>query len=143
MSKNPNIPASYLYLEKNNKILLLKRHNTGYEDGKYSFVAGHVDAGETFTDAAIREAYEEANIIVEPKDLIVLHMMHRKSVDSIRVDVFFTARKWSGEIINKEPNKCSELIWCDIKNLPGNTIPYIRAAIGNIKNKNFYSEFGW
>ena len=48
------IPASYLVLIKNNKILLQIRFNTGYEDGKYSRVAGHVDKGETFTEAIIR-----------------------------------------------------------------------------------------
>lgn len=143
MARNHNIPASYLFLLKDNKTLILKRQNTGYEDGNYSLVAGHVDEGETFTDAVIREAYEEANIILKPQNLKVIHVMHRKSLDSIRVDVFFTATSWEGEIINKEPKKCSELIWIDIKKLPENTILYIREAIKNIQNKIFYSEIGW
>lgn len=37
------ICAVYLLLIKENQILLLKRANTGYEDGKYSLVAGHMD----------------------------------------------------------------------------------------------------
>ena len=59
------IPAVYLILERDNKILMLRRFNTGYCDGQYSLVAGHVDAGESVTTTMIREAREEANIVVE------------------------------------------------------------------------------
>jgi len=55
--RNQNVPASYLVLFKENKVLLLKRFNTGYEDDKYSMIAGHVDEGESFSEAIIREAY--------------------------------------------------------------------------------------
>lgn len=143
MSRNQNIPASYLFIMQNNKILLLKRQNTGYEDGNYSLVAGHVEEGETFTEAVIREAYEEANIKLKSEDLKVIHVMHRKSSDSIRVDVFFTASRWEGKIENKEPHKCSELTWFDLEKIPQNTILYIKEAIDKMQNKIFYSEFGW
>jgi hypothetical protein len=41
-----------------------------------------------------------------------------------------------------EINKCSDLSWFDINNLPKNMLDCVRAAIENIKNKIFYSEFG-
>ena len=138
-----NIPASYLFLLKDKKVLLLKRCNTGYEDGNYSMIAGHVEEGETFTDAIIREAYEEANIRLKAEDLKVVHVMHRKSIDSERVDVFFAADKWDGSIENKEFHKCMELSWIDVENLPQNTVLYIKDAIQKIEDKIFYSEYGW
>lgn len=144
--RHKNIPASYLVLIKDNKILLQKRFNTGYEDGKYSMVAGHVDEGETFTEAIIREAEEEAGIILKPENLKASHVMHRDSgseENNERVDVFFTAEKWGGEVENKEPHKCDDLSWFDLNNLPDNVIPYIEQAIDCIKNKVFYSEHGW
>ena len=52
------IPTSHLFLMKDHEMLFLRRFNTGYEDGKYSMVAGHVDKGETFTQCIIREAEE-------------------------------------------------------------------------------------
>ncbi|MFH1669466.1 MAG: NUDIX domain-containing protein [Candidatus Woesearchaeota archaeon] len=63
--RHQNVPASYLTLFKDDKVLLLRRFNTGYEDGNYSMVAGHVDPGETFTQCIIREAKEEAGIELE------------------------------------------------------------------------------
>ncbi len=135
------IPASYLVLIKNNKILLQRRFNTGYEDGKYSVVAGHVDKGETFTEAIIREVKEEAGIILEAEDLSVVHVMNRNIQNNERIDIFFIAEKWTGNIENKEPNKCDDLSWFDLNDMPDNVIPYIKEAINCIKNKVVYSEF--
>ena len=135
------IPASYFVLIKNNKILLQRRFNTGYEDGKYSIVAGHVDKGETFTEAIIREVKEEAGIILQAEDLSVVHVMNRNIQDDERIDVFFIAEKWTGNIENKEPNKCDDLSWFDLDDMPDNVIPYIKEAINHIKNKIIYSEF--
>lgn len=140
------VPASYLVLIKDGKILLQRRFNTGYEDGKYSMVAGHVDKGETFTQCLIREVKEEAGIMLSSDDLKVAHVMHRNSgteENNERVDVFFVAGKWDGEIENKEQNKCDDLSWFDLNSLPDNIIPYVKQAIDCIKNKVFYSEQGW
>jgi len=135
------IPASYLFLIENNKILLQRRFNTGYEDGKYSLVAGHVDKGETFTEAVIREVKEEAGITLQADDLSVVHVMNRNIKDNERIDVFFVAKKWTGDIENKEPNKCDDLSWFDLDDMPDNIIPYIKKVINYIKNKIVYSEY--
>lgn len=135
------IPASYLVLIKNNRILLQRRFNTGYEDGKYSVVAGHVDKGETFTEAIIREVKEEAGITLQAEDLSVVHVMNRNIQDNERIDIFYITEKWTGNIENKEPNKCDDLSWFDLDDMPDNVIPYIKEAINYIKNKVIYSEF--
>lgn len=140
--RHTNIPASYLVVIKENKILLLKRFNTWYEDGKYSMIAWHVDPWESFTQCIIREAKEEAWIEVKYEHLEVIHIMHRY-IKQERVDTFFIAKKRKGEITNKEPNKCSELSWFDLDNIPENTIPYIKTVIEKIKKNIFYSEYWW
>lgn len=138
-------PACYLVLVNDNKILLLRRCNTGYEDGKYSVVAGHLEGNESFKQAMVREAKEEANIDLKPEDLNVIHVMHRSTVDNDneRIDVFLSANKWDGEIKNLEPDKCDDLKWFDLDQIPENVIPYIGSALECIKNKVFYSEFGF
>ena len=141
--RHVNIPASYLILRRNNQILLSKRFQTGYEDGKYSMIAGHVDPGESFSQTIIREAKEEAGIILYPDDIKVIHIMHRNAFDAERIDVFFGATKWEGEIENLEPHKCRELAWFSIDDLPDNIISYVKKALSYIDKDVFYSEYGW
>ena len=68
--------AVHLLLIKDDRILLLRRHNTGYEDGNYSVVAGHIDGGEKLRSAMVREAREEAGIEISPSNLRVVGVMH-------------------------------------------------------------------
>lgn len=137
------IPASYLVLRDQERVLLLRRFNTGYEDGKYSLPAGHVDQGETFTQTLVREAAEEINIRLKSEDIRVAHIMHRKDYDSERIDTFFVAERYEGEPKNIEPHKCDDLSWFSLEELPGNIIPYVRQALECIRDGQFYSEFGW
>lgn len=136
------ISAVYLILIKENKVLLLKRANTGYEDGNYSLVAGHMDGNETIKQAMIREAYEEAGIIIDEKNIEIVAFLHRKT-DPERLDFFLRCDRWSGEVTNMEPDKCSELSWYDINNLPENIIPCVKKAIENYQNNIMFDNFGW
>lgn len=136
------ISAVYLILIKENKVLLLKRANTGYEDGNYSLVAGHMDGNETIKQAMIREAYEEAGIIIDENDMEIAAFLHRKT-DPERFDFFLRCDRWSGEVTNMEPDKCSELSWYDINNLPENIIPCVKKAIENYQNNIMFDNFGW
>lgn len=146
--RHKEVPASYLVLIKEGKVLLTRRFNTGYMDGKYSLPAGHVDEGENFTQCIVREAEEEVGVDIMPEDLKFAHIMHRLSDPEwkdlrYRIDVFFVCEKWGGELKNMEPEKCDDMAWFDLASLPENTIPYVKTALENIKDKKVYSEFGW
>lgn len=136
------IPAVHLFLLRGRQVLLLRRYNTGYEDGNYSVVAGHPDGGEEMTEAMIREAREEAGILIAPDDLAVVGVMHRNS-DSERVDFFMAADRWSGDVQNMEPHKCDDLSWFDMDQLPDNMVPYVRQALANYRAGRWYDAFGW
>ena len=135
--------AAYAVFKKNDEILLLKRFNTGFEDGNYSLVAGHLDGNETVKDALKREVKEEVGVAMDLKCADMVHIMHRKAPDREYIDFFLSVSRWKGEIKNKEPEKCSELRWSKTDKLPENTIPYIRFAIDQINNKEIYSEYGF
>lgn len=137
------IPAVYLVLVKDKKILLLRRFNTGYEDGNYSFPAGHLDGKETSREAMAREAKEEIGITVDPSELKLVHLMHRNCIDHERLDMFFTVGKWEGEIKNIEPHKCDDLSWFSLNDLPKNLISYVRHFMDCYNKGINYSEFGW
>jgi 8-oxo-dGTP diphosphatase len=134
--------AVHLFLRRNGKVLLLRRYNTGYEDGNYSVVAGHLDGGEEVRAAMIREAREEAGIVIEPQNISVVGVMHRRSDDE-RIDFFLAATRWEGEVQNLEPEKCDELAWFDPEALPPNVIPYVRQALQNYREGTFYDSYGW
>lgn len=144
--RHVNIPASYLVLRNElGQVLLLRRFNTGFKDGMYSLPAGHVDAGETFTQGLVREALEEVGVFIQMEDARVVHVMHRKSDTdgSERVDVFFEVRAWDGEIINCELGKCDEVAWFNLDNLPENMVEYVVIALQHIQDGMTYSEVGW
>lgn len=134
--------AVHLFFVRAGSVLLLRRFNTGWGDGKYSVPAGHVDAGEAVTAAALREAWEEVGVRLRPSDLDVVHVMHRKSDDE-RIDFFLTVNDWAGQITNKEPDKCDDLSWYPLVSLPTNLIPYVRQGLANYRDGIGYSEFGW
>lgn len=135
--------AVYLMPIKNGQVLLLRRFNTGWEDGKYSLVAGHVDGNEPVTQAMIREAKEEAGINVASKDLKMIHSMHRSAPGIEYLDFFFAADKWQGEPKIMEPDKCDDLSWFDLNSLPDNILEYVKQAIDSYKNNITFSEYGF
>jgi ADP-ribose pyrophosphatase YjhB (NUDIX family) len=77
MARFKLVPESHLLLIRDDRILLLRRRNTDYEDGKYSAIAGHMEDGETAREAICREAHEEAGIELAPADLEFAHVVHR------------------------------------------------------------------
>lgn len=143
--RQPRFPFAssvHLFLVRVPRVLLLRRWNTGYEDGNYSVPAGHLDGGEQVTQAPIREAREETGIEISPDDLEVVGIMHRKAEDE-RIDFFVAATRWAGEPRNCEPDKCDQLRWVDIDNLPENVIPYVRRALENYQAGRWFDSFGW
>ncbi|HXF86321.1 MAG TPA: NUDIX domain-containing protein [Anaerolineales bacterium] len=132
----------HLFFFRGNKILLARRFNTGYRDGEYSVPAGHLDGGETVLQAAIREAREEVGLELEEHNLEFSSVMHRLDGEE-RVDFFLQVKEWEGEPFNAEPEKCDDLRWEEIHDLPANLIPYVRRAIANHINGIRFDEFGW
>lgn len=134
--------AAHLILQKDGKVLLLRRYQTGWMDGFYALPAGHIDGNETFSTAMIREAKEEVGVTIAPEDLEFVNMTHHNS-DKEYVYVVFTAKKWNGEPQNMEPEKCDDLAWFPIDELPENTTEGVQKAIKNFRKGIYYDEMGW
>ncbi len=117
------IPASYVYLRRDDQVLLQQRINTGYMDGHWAAgAAGHIEPGETAQTAAVREVAEELGVIVRESDLRLLTVMQRTDGTDTpreqRVDWFWAATTWAGNPEILEPTKNAQLAWCDLDQLP-------------------------
>jgi 8-oxo-dGTP pyrophosphatase MutT (NUDIX family) len=132
----------HLFFIRENQILLSRRFNTGYRDGEFSVPAGHLDGGETVIAAGIREAKEEIGVTLKANDIRFSSVMHRIEGDE-RVDFFVQVKHWQGKIVNAEPDKCDDLHWANVNDLPANIIPYVARAIQNHLNGISFDEFGW
>lgn len=138
------MPAVWVLLMRGNKILLLKRQNTGWKDGEYGLPAGKVDGKETIIQAAIREAYEEVGVKLKKEYLKVAHALHKRNEDlSESIDFGIKVTQWEGEPKIMEPEKCAEICWFPIDDLPPNTIDCLKHVIPLVLKNIFYSEYGW
>ncbi|HZK05009.1 MAG TPA: NUDIX domain-containing protein [Actinomycetaceae bacterium] len=117
------VPAAYVYLRRGGEVLLQLRAGTGYMDGHWAAAAaGHVEAGESVVEAAIREVAEELGVVVAEGDLTPLTSLHRTdgTADPIeqRVDWMFAATRWDGEPVALEQAKNDGIAWFSLDALP-------------------------
>jgi 8-oxo-dGTP diphosphatase len=131
----------HVVLYDGGRVLLGRRHNTGFADGLFHLPAGHLERGESVVAAAIREAHEELGVALDAADLELLHVMH--SAEG-RVALFFGATHWNGAIENREPHKCRDLNWFGLDELPKRMVPYARTALeAALLRDERLSVIGW
>jgi 8-oxo-dGTP diphosphatase len=110
---NPKLVAGTIP-EQDDRVLLTRRSiNPGR--GLWTFPGGFVDFGETVTDAAVRETFEETGLRVE---LTGLHNVY--TYPGAPVIIVYTARVVEGTITTCHENDCvewralSEIPWDDL-----------------------------
>jgi 8-oxo-dGTP pyrophosphatase MutT (NUDIX family) len=127
------VPAAYVFFRQHRdghqQVLLQLRRGTGYMDGFWAAAAaGHVEADESVTEAACREAIEELGVTVDPDDLVPLCAMHRTAANhepiDERVDFFFELRRWRGDPRLLEEDKAADLRWFRLDALPAPVVPH-------------------
>ena len=136
MEKEKFLSSVYLIIRNENKeILLQRRQGTKLYPGFLALPAGHIDQGENAYDAVIREAKEELGIEISINNIIDTFVVNRRNKSLLPYyDVYFEINNYRGEIKIREPEKCSELIWCDINALPEDMIDFEIEAIKNNQN---------
>ena len=134
--------VAHVFLLRSGSVLLARRHGTGFLDGAYGPVGGHLDGGESATAAAARECREEVGIVLDPNDLRFLGVVHYTSPDGEGFDFFFACSRWAGE--PRPVADCDDLRWCPPDALPEETIPFVRRAIErHLLGSQPYDEDGW
>lgn len=133
MTRHKCYMASFVIFIKDNKVCLMRRQGTDHMCGKMSLPAGHVDPGETYKEAAIREMKEEACVDLKPEELEFCVVEH--CPDHNYVNTYFICRDWEGDVCIGEPHKCDEIEWYSLDDLPEDTVPYVRKVLENLDKK--------
>ena len=139
------LSSIYLIIKnEEGKVLLQRRQGTKLWPGYLALPAGHIDEGEEDPyKASVREAKEELGIDIEEQDLKDPFVVCRRNKSlPPYYDVYFEVEKYQGEITIKEPEKCSELVWSALEDLPEDMIDFEKEAIeNNIKGIKFSTTY--
>lgn len=128
--------------DEKGRILFMRRHGTGYMDGKLGLPSGHVEQNESFQAAAVRELKEEADVdvAVEKFDHAVTFHRYQPSGEDDYVDVFFVTSEWSGVPKIAEPDKCSEIVWAQPDDVKDELVPYLVYVFDAIAQQKSFIE---
>lgn len=143
MSERIKFNASVsLIIKKGGKFLLFYRTDGYFKDGWWVLPAGHIEENETATQTVIREAKEELDISVKPKDVVFAHLVHNLTGENKRMDFYFLVKDFNGYIKNMEPDKCTDMAFFDKDSLPPleKIAPTTLQALQNIWKSVYYSE---
>jgi len=126
----PKVGVGIIILNEDNRVLIGKRINI--ESPYFSIPGGHLELGESFEEAAIREVKEETSLdIIKPKVISVTNNLKSYLESGTHsVSVILIAENFRGTVRNLEPNKCLKWEWADINNLPQ---PHFDASEQGIK----------
>ena len=146
--KTPSASILLLIKEVNGKkkVLLQRRQNTGFADGMWDFsCSGHIEYGESMSRAAIREAEEELGISIPADSISFFTLVHKREAqrDLTYYNAYFVCYDFIGEPHVCEKDKCSELKWFDIDDLPDDLIDDRKKAIQALISGVHYFEYGW
>lgn len=135
------IGINMIIQNSNGEILLSKRagHRTGA--GSWGLVGGKLKTGESFEETAIRELKEEINLSVTEDNLEVINFANcadSKTVHFLQVGVL--VKNWSGEIKNMEPDKCSDLKFFKLNQLPTELFFATKCNIELFLKNKFYDK---
>lgn len=135
MQAKINICNLYLLDEKNKKVLLIYK-SSGSQ--KYYAPGGKIDQNESYGDAAIREFYEETNLVIEKVDFVCKNIHF--TPDKITTINSFVAYEYSGQlIVNHREGELEWISYTDIDKIVMTSGD--RLVLKDLINKNSKSEY--
>jgi 8-oxo-dGTP diphosphatase len=141
-SKNrPRVGVGVIILNHEGKILIGRR--IGSHAPYYSLPGGNLDLGESFEEGATREIKEETGLDIKNPEVIAVtnNLETYRGEGTHYVSIVLLVRNFSGEVKNREPEKCGGWLWTDPKNLPSPFFEASRAAVTCYLEKIFYRKF--
>ena len=145
MSFDPDdmpIGVNIILLDKNNNVLLGKRSGDRRGSGNWSLIGGKLKKGESIEDTAKRELKEEINIDVAKEDIYTVNMSTSIDSDGTQFILIGTVvNSWKGEIENMEIDKCDELKFFSLNDLPENMFYATKSNLDLFLSEQFYDPY--
>lgn len=130
-----------IILDEEGKILLGLRKNC-YGAGTWGLPGGKLQMFETFEETAVREIKEETNLDVMVEDIDVINLANSFDLNSEThfIQIGVLVKKYEGLLKVMEPEKCEELRFFDLDNLPEHLFVSTKMNIELYKMKKFYNK---
>ncbi|WP_165914315.1 methyltransferase, FxLD system [Streptomyces sp. AcE210] len=144
--RSRSIVGAHLVLVRDGAVLLGKRHSgSAFAPSTWHLPAGHREDMESAASCVIREAEEETGLTIAEGDLSLAHVVDLLDPDSPipRIQLFFTASRWEGEPVVREPDRCTQWRWWPLTALPEPIVEYTRAALASMSRGTPYTAIGW
>ncbi|OII65528.1 NUDIX hydrolase [Streptomyces sp. CC53] len=136
----------HLHLEDDEgRVLLGLRHpDSKYAGDTWHYLAGRCEQ-ESALECLVREAWEEAGLVIDPVDVELAHVVHVVDAPGSLplMQLVFRARRWEGTPEVREPDKCLTWKWWPARELPDRLVSYTRTAISSIAEGRAFSQMGW
>ncbi|MCX6798300.1 MAG: NUDIX domain-containing protein [Candidatus Falkowbacteria bacterium] len=117
----------YIINERQELLLLLR--NSVHAAGFWCPPGGHIEYGESFLQAAVKETKEESDINVSVVETIGVTGDVYPAEQKHYITVHLKAVKYDGEAKLMEPNKFSALKWWPLQELPANIFPAVKSFL--------------
>ncbi|UGY93570.1 NUDIX domain-containing protein [Streptomyces gobiensis] len=127
------VAAVIVHDRESDRVVLLQRGpGAKFAQGKWDLPVGKSEPGEPITKTAVRELREETGLVVDPADLRLAHVVHGAlgaEAPSGYLTVVFVTHTWSGELVNAEPAKHSQVRWVAADAVPADSVEPTGSAI--------------
>lgn len=104
---------------KDDSVLMGKRGKV-FGEGTWAFPGGHVEKGEKVEESMKRELMEEVGIIPTKFELLTIlnDIPNIEGQDNQYFRFVFVVDNFTGNVVNKEPDKCDEWKWFKKTEIP-------------------------
>ncbi|WP_432844991.1 NUDIX domain-containing protein [Amycolatopsis sp. CA-161197] len=133
----------HIILERDD-LILLTEHKGTYGNGMWHLPSGKLEHGESLPHGAAREALEEVGVEIDQADLRIVYTIYVTGPGpDARLGFFFATDRWTGESVNRERGKCSEITWFPRNALPSAVIEYPLTGIHGSQATATLSILSW